>query len=134
MLGIREQTIDGDLKLDPEPLGIFQAISALKEELQLNIELAAPSDFIPAPPDWKERSILIKVINNVKFYHFDLTLQALAKIERGHAKDISDVNEMLKIGAISVEQLTARFSEIEPMIYLYPIYLNYCQLCLLELA
>ncbi len=49
----RESTIDVDLKLDPEPAGIFEAIAALKNTLDLNIELAAPDQFIPPIPGWK---------------------------------------------------------------------------------
>lgn len=33
LLGFREQTIDIDLKLDPEPAGAFEAIAALKNRL-----------------------------------------------------------------------------------------------------
>ena len=48
LLGFREQTIDIDLKLDPEPKGAFEAIAVLKDQLNLNVELASPDDFIPA--------------------------------------------------------------------------------------
>lgn len=36
--GWRATTVDIDLKLDPEPAGIFQAIADLKEELEINVE------------------------------------------------------------------------------------------------
>jgi len=55
-LGFRDQTIDIDLKLDPEPAGAFEAIAVLKNRLELNIELASPADFIPAIAAWRERS------------------------------------------------------------------------------
>ena len=45
LLGLREQTIDVDIKVDPEPRGIFEAIANLKNELSLNIELASPDEF-----------------------------------------------------------------------------------------
>ena len=45
LLGFREQTIDIDLKFDPEPEGVFEAIASLKQRLNLNIELASPDDF-----------------------------------------------------------------------------------------
>ena len=47
LLGFREQTIDIDVKFDPEPSGVFPAIAALKERLDVNVELASPDDFIP---------------------------------------------------------------------------------------
>ena len=48
--GWRSMTIDVDIKGDPEPPGFFQAIAALKDELDINIELASPDLFIPALP------------------------------------------------------------------------------------
>ncbi len=40
--GWRPSSIDVDIKLDPEPAGVFEAIARLKNELQINIELASP--------------------------------------------------------------------------------------------
>lgn len=40
LLGFREQTIDIDLKLDPEPEGAFEAIATLKNRLDINVELS----------------------------------------------------------------------------------------------
>src|SRR5580692_12899521 len=62
LLGFREQTIDIDLRLDPEPAGAFEAIAVLKNRLDLNVELASPEDFIPAGPDWREQSRHIATI------------------------------------------------------------------------
>src|SRR5437879_9951512 len=89
LLGIREQTIDVDIKLDPEPGGVFEAIASLKEALQLNVELASPDDFLPPLPGWRERSRHITTAGEVEFKHYDLYSQALAKIERGHDQDIA---------------------------------------------
>src|ERR1043165_4614409 len=91
LLGFREQTIDIDLKLDPEPAGAFEAIAVLKNRLDLNVELASPADFIPAASDWRERSQPIGTFGPVEFFHYDFTLQALAKLERGHTQDLEDV-------------------------------------------
>ena len=120
LLGIREQTIDVDLKLDPEPKGIFEAIAKLKDELSINIELASPDDFIPAPSDWREKSILIESIKGVQYFHFDLSLQALSKIERGHSQDLTDVRAFLNTGMISSEQLLHRFLELKPRFIRFP--------------
>src|SRR5437762_12764357 len=70
LLGFREQTIDIDLKLDPEPEGTFEAIAVLKDRLNLNVELASPDDFIPAAADWRERSRHIASIGQVEFFHY----------------------------------------------------------------
>ncbi|MEM7394698.1 MAG: DUF6036 family nucleotidyltransferase, partial [Verrucomicrobiota bacterium] len=96
IVGWRETTIDVDLKFQPEPAGIFDAIPRLKNELNLNIELAAPDDFVPALPGWKERSQWIATHQEVDFFHFDFYTQALSKIERGHSKDRADVAEMVE--------------------------------------
>jgi len=120
LLDVREQTIDIDIKLDPEPPGVFEAIAELKEELNLNIELAAPDDFIPAPKKWREYSTYIDSINGITFYHFDLVLQALAKIERSHSQDLTDVTAMLQKDLISISNLLERFEEINSRIIRYP--------------
>ena len=120
LLGLREQTIDIDLKLDPEPRGVFEAFNTLKKSLQINVELASPDNFIPTTKDWKENSLFIKSINSVDFYHYDLTVQSLAKIERGHQRDLDDVCSLIKAGFVSVENLKETFSNIKPKIVRYP--------------
>ena len=57
--GWRAATVDVDLKLDPEPPGAFEAIARLKNELDLNVELVSPDQFLPLLPDWKSHSLLI---------------------------------------------------------------------------
>src|SRR5437773_12217079 len=74
LLGFREQTIDIYLKLDPEPEGIFEAIAVLKNELDINVELASPDDFIPRASDWRERSRHISSIGPLQFFHYDFAL------------------------------------------------------------
>ncbi|MBM3841109.1 MAG: hypothetical protein FJ398_24770 [Verrucomicrobia bacterium] len=120
LLNLRDQTIDIDLKLDPEPEGAFEAIATLKDRLNLNVELASPDDFIPAAADWRERSRHIASIGRVQFYHYDFSLQALAKLERGHAQDLEDVADFLRGGYVSVDELKRRFAQIEPGLLRYP--------------
>jgi hypothetical protein len=120
LLGFREQTIDIDLKLDPEPAGVFEAIAALKNRLDLNVELAAPDDFIPPASDWRERSRHIASIGPVEFFHYDFSLQALAKLERGHTQDLEDVASFLRGGYVSTEELRVRLAQIEPGLLRYP--------------
>lgn len=83
LFGWRNNTVDADLKLEPEPPGIFEAIRDLKDKLDMNIELASPDQFIPPLPGWEERSRHIADYNRVQFYHFDFYAQALSKIEGG---------------------------------------------------
>ncbi|MGH7973466.1 MAG: DUF6036 family nucleotidyltransferase [Limisphaerales bacterium] len=120
LLGFREQTIDIDLKLDPEPAGAFEAIARLKNQLNLNVKLASPDDFIPRTADWRERSRHISTIGQIEFFHYAFSLQALAKLERGHAQDLEDVASLVRGGYVSVEELERRFREIEPGLLRYP--------------
>jgi len=89
LLGWRRSTIDVDLLLVPDQDAVLRAIPDLKEELQVNVELASPRDFIPVPSGWEERSRFVEQIGRLSFFHFDLYAQALAKIERGTARIFS---------------------------------------------
>src|SRR5277367_4252220 len=84
--GWRTMTIDIDIKPDPEPPGLFEAIASLKEELEVNVELASPDQFIPAIPGWRERSLFIATHGLIEFLHYDPYGQALAKLQRGHER------------------------------------------------
>jgi hypothetical protein len=120
LLGWRASTIDLDIKLEPESDRLLRALPTLKERLEVNVELAAPADFIPELPGWRERSTFAGREGKLSFYHYDLAAQALAKIERGHAQDLSDVREILARGLVGREELRERFAEIEPQLYRYP--------------
>ena len=82
LIGWRETTVDVDLKLAPEPNGVFVVIADAKAMLNINVELAAPDDFIPPLPGWEGRSRYIIRHGLVEFFHYDFYAQALAKIER----------------------------------------------------
>lgn len=118
--GWRPMTVDVDIKADPEPSGFFEAIATLKDELSVNIELASPSDFIPELPNWRERSIFIARHGLLDFYHYDPYSQALSKLERGHSRDLADVEAMLRDELIRKDLLLELFLEIEPMLIRYP--------------
>ena len=120
LLGWRETTIDVDVKILPEADEILRALPDLKEDLQLNIELASPDDFIPPLPGWEERSTYIGREGPIEFFHYDFYAQALAKIERGHNTDIQDVRHMIEQGLIEPSRLMELFTLIESDIYKYP--------------
>ena len=48
LLGWRESTIDVDLKLEPETDRLLRALSGLKEQLELNVELEPQLHRFPA--------------------------------------------------------------------------------------
>lgn len=120
LLGWRETTLDLDLKADPEPQGFFEALPKLKDTLDINIELAAPDDFIPALHGWQDRSQHIATHGPLSFYHYDFYGQALSKIERFHARDQNDVQQLLSTGLVQREKLWELFQAIEPNLIRYP--------------
>jgi len=120
LFGWRETTIDVDLKIIPERDEIFRAIPALKESLRLNVELASPDLFIPPLPGWELRSLFIGREGHVDWYHYDPSSQALAKIERGHERDRSDVRALIQQGLVRTEELRKLFREIQPGLIRYP--------------
>lgn len=118
--GWRASTIDVDIRIIPEHDALFRAIPLLKEELEINVELASPDQFIPVKDGWEDRSPFVRREGRVSFHHFDLYAQALAKIERGHAQDVDDVREMLRRGLVEPGALLRYFEAIEPRLYRYP--------------
>ena len=118
--GWRETTVDVDLKLVPNTDEVLRAIPRLKEEIGINIELAAPDQFIPELPGWRERSRFICQAGRLSFFHYDYYAQALSKLERGYEKDILDAHFMLKSRGIEPRELLRLFNEIEASLYRYP--------------
>lgn len=120
LIGWRNSTVDIDIRLDPEPLGIFQAIAKLKQELDVNIELASPQDFLPPLPGWRDRSVLIAKHGEVSFYHYDFTAQALAKLSRGYNRDIDDVRAMYEQKLFTLAKLRDCLIAIAPDLIRFP--------------
>ncbi len=120
LLEWRTTTIDVDLKIEPESDEVLHAVAALKEPLELNVELASPDDFIPALPEWRERSLFIAKEGPLVFRHYDFYAQALAKIERGHAQDVADVRAMLAARLVDPARLRTLFEAVVPQLYRYP--------------
>jgi hypothetical protein len=118
--GWRPMTVDVDIKADPEPSGFFESIALIKNELSLNVELASPSDFIPELPNWRERSLFVGRHGSLDFYHYDPYSQALSKLERGHTRDLVDVEAMLQDGLIRKNLLLELFEQIDPYLIRYP--------------
>lgn len=120
LLHWRESTLDVDLKIIPDVDQILSAIPELKERLDINVELASPADFIPELSGWRDRSPFIVRDAKLSFHHYDFYSQCLAKIERGHRKDMADVSSMIGCDLVDRPKLLALFEEIEPQLYRYP--------------
>lgn len=120
LIGWRNSTIDIDIRLDPEPPGIFQAIAKIKQDLNINIELASPQDFLPPLPGWRDRSCFISRQGDILFYHYDFTAQALAKLSRGYNRDLDDVKAMYDQNLFLLQDLQDGFNAIEPEMIRFP--------------
>ncbi len=120
LMGWREMTIDVDLKAEPEPRGFFESLPRLKDELDINIELAAPDQFVPALPGWQSRSPFIARHGLLDYHHYDFYGQALSKVERDHPRDRMDVAFMIRDGLVVPERLIELFKEVEPLLIRYP--------------
>jgi hypothetical protein len=120
LVGWRTSTIDIDLALVPEHESLLRALARLKDELQVNVELASPADFVPVAPGWEERSPFVAREGRVTFRHFDPNAQILAKIERGHVQDLEDVRAMVERGVADAATALAQFEQIEDQLYRFP--------------
>jgi hypothetical protein len=120
LIGWRSTTIDIDLKMSPEPEGAFEALAVIKDELDVNVELAAPDEFIPPAPGWIDRSLYIGRYGLVDFFHYDPVGQVLAKIERGHARDLADAHELVARGLAPLQELETYFERTRVELLRYP--------------
>ena len=118
--GWRATTLDVDLKVMPDREDVLRSIQGLKEKLSINVELAAPDQFLPPLPGWQERSEFIAKEGALEFRHYDYYAQVLAKLERGHRQDIEDVRRMREAGKVQPARLWQLYEAIEPELYRYP--------------
>jgi hypothetical protein len=119
-IGWRATTIDIDLRLEPEDEGAMRAIPAIKRELGVNLELASPLDFLPELPGWRDRSPFVEQVGNLTIRHLDPYAQALAKLERGFAQDLADVDAMVERGLVQPAELARLLTAIEDELYRFP--------------
>jgi hypothetical protein len=120
LLDWRASTIDIDVEIRPESDAILRAIPEIKESHEVNVELASPGHFIPELPGWEERSPFIRREGPLFFHHYDFYAQALSKIERGHARDLTDVREMFARELVEADRLMTLFAAIEPELFRFP--------------
>ena len=120
LLDWRPSTLDIDLELDGSLEHVLMDIPGIKEDLQVNVELASPGHFIPELPGWRDRSPLIVREGLVDFHHYDFYAQALSKIERAHDRDLTDVREMASRRLIDPGRLLEFVDQISPFLYKYP--------------
>lgn len=112
-------TVDVDLRIEPDE-DVLRVLPQMKDQLDLNIELASPADFLPELPGWRERSPFLFRAGPLDVFHYDLYSQALTKLERGFALDIADVAAMVSSGEVQPAQLLALYDAIEDQLYRLP--------------
>lgn len=120
LLGWRESTVDVDLRFEPESDELLRAVSRLKDELKINVELVSPADFLPLPEGAEGRAVYAATEGRLTVYHFDLYSQALAKVERGHDRDLADVEAMIQRGLVDPATALRYLAEIEPQLFRFP--------------
>ncbi len=120
LTGWRATTIDVDIRLEPESDSLLRQIPALKERLELSVELASPPDFIPELPGWRDRSPFVVREGRLDVHHFDPYSQVLSKIERGFDQDLEDVRAMIAASMVDPARAVELFHEIEPFLFRYP--------------
>jgi hypothetical protein len=120
--GWRDSTIDIDIALPDRAAAdeLLRALPTIKDRLEVNVELASPADFVPVPAGWRERAKSVGREGRVTFLHFDLYAQALSKLERGHDRDLEDVEAMVARALVDRDRLRKCFDEIEPELYRFP--------------
>ena len=120
LYGWRDSTRDVDLTLEGDIDSVLRAIAELKDQLDINVELAGPQDFLPPPPNWRQRSVSIGKFGELSVFHTDFALQALSKLQRGFDQDLQDVREMTARGLTSGEEIRATLAAIEDELYRTP--------------
>jgi hypothetical protein len=118
--GWRSSTVDIDVRFEPDSDAALTRIRDLKEELEVNVELASPLDFLPPLEGWRERSRFRFREGNLEVFDFDPYSQALSKLERGFDLELQDVRSMVESGQVEPAKLLEVFEGIEPELFRFP--------------
>ena len=115
--GLRGRTLDIDLTVEADDVnGLLVAIRQVTHELQVNVKMASPGDFVPLPSGWHDRAQWVGRFGQLDVFYFDFYSIALSKIARGSQRDIDDVVLLAQSGVIDRAQLDAAYAEIEPQL------------------
>ena len=115
MRGEGAATADIDLKLDAANEDEVQdALRQLKDLLNIDLELAWPGDFLPAPPSWEAGSQYVGRYGALEVFYVDFVFLALAKVARGSERDLGDLEALAHSGAVTQEALQAAAEAIRP--------------------
>jgi hypothetical protein len=119
--GWRPMTIDIDLKPEPEPAGLFEAIASLKNELDINVELASPDQFIPALPGWQEAQFVHRRPRVDRVFSLRSLWPGLGQTStRTRTRFGRTPAQCCRTGLIQMKRLRELFQLIEPQLIRYP--------------
>ena len=91
---------------------LIVTIQKLIERLQINIEFAAPGDFIPLPLQWEAHAQFVGRYGTIDVFYFDFYSIALSKIERGNDRDIADVKLLMQHSMVTIDELDKSYQEV----------------------
>ena len=118
--GLRDATLDIDLTFEPESDVLLRSMVSLKETLNVNVEVVSPAHFVPALPGWRDRCEFVMQIGKLAVFHFDPYMQALSKLERGHVRDMQDVQSLVRERIVDPLRLRALFADVQSDLFRYP--------------
>lgn len=120
LVGWRASTRDVDVRPEPDSDELLHILHELKRDLDMNIELASPLDFLPALDAWQDRSPYVGSWGPLHVRHLDFRLQALAKLERGLDTDLDDVRAMLARDLVTSAELHEGFAAMRARLFRFP--------------
>ncbi len=116
-LALKPETQDIDIACDakPDELPVFtEAVRAVRERLQADVEERSPADFLPLPSGHKERATWVAKFGTIDVFLYDAVSTVLAKVHRGTDGDFADALAMMKRGLVSRDVLQKAYDEILP--------------------
>jgi hypothetical protein len=114
LLGSPRETLDVDYFIEGSRPEVDDALKQLSAALELDLESVPLEEFIPLPPDAKQRSRFVGRYGQLEVYIFDLYSIALSKIARGFESDLEDVEFLLNHKLVEWEMLETYFQAILP--------------------
>lgn len=115
--GVRGGTLDIDIALESDnEAQLLETIRRLKDELQVNVELSSPGDFVPLPAGWHDRAQFIGRFGGLDVFSFDWYSIALSKLARGSERDLNDVVQLARDGLVSSDVLAQVVAETLPQL------------------
>jgi hypothetical protein len=117
LLGNPRTTADVDYTFEVEAGSLEQfhcAVAELAGEMRLDVEAVPMDEFIPLPPQARERRRSVGRYGRLDVYLFDLYSIALSKIARGFEADVEDVIFLLRERLIEFGELESHFNAVLP--------------------